>query len=659
MDTPGNSLVAEAVATAATDGAAPRFVSSALNYATGEMSIVFSEAIDATPGTNVDLTKIHVRDASGFPDTPDDLNELGPAVITEADSSTLSLTLTGTQAIGLRDTSGVSGGDGDANILDLDAAAVQDLNGLTNELANHSDLLIVEASDAALTGVSVTPSNSTVSQITSFTIALTNVNPIPANGKIQIVFPTQFNILSADNQVATNLVGIDGTLTASVTGLTMTLSRTGGTDVATATDVSFKIAGGLNGATAGATDTFIVRTQDNSSVNLDEKLDVASVTLAAVIAPVVIAPVAVTTSGGGGGGGGGYTRSTTPPADSNDRTSTISSTFSSIVNREKTYTRPIQVSTNLITNDAIERIKTVELTGETGVMTIQPNKESTLWVRIPENTTLTAATEWDGKINPPLTYSTTKVSILGGVILDSNEKLYRENVLQVIKVGSTKVPLSFSNKVAFEVPLEKGEEGDEVNVYSSPYGRDWTFVDTAEIRDGKVNFEADHFSYFAIESADSLHSSAPLSRFIDKMFTDISGHWAEDYINSIAERGVVNGKSEGIFAPNDLITRAEMTKVAVNALGFDVPASVDGAPFTDVDMDAWYSSYIKVAKENGIVQGMGSEFKPNDPVTRAAALKILIEAAGFADVFENYDTNYASKDGWWYVGFEDALIDEW
>lgn len=657
-DVAGNNIVAEGVAVAATDGAAPRFVSSALNYATGEMSIVFSEAIDATPGTNVDLTKIHVNDATGTNSPLTDLTASGPAVITEADSSTLSFTLTGTQVTALRATSNVSGGDGDANVLDLEATAVRDLNGLTNETdANHLDLAIVESSDATLTGASVTLSNSTVNQITNFTIAFTNVNAIPADGKIQIVFPNQFNILSADNQVATNLVGIDGTLTASVSGLTMTLTRSGGgTVVQNGTNISFKIAGGLNGSTAGATDTFIFRTQDSSDVTLDEKTDVAGVILAAVVAPVTTTTTS-SSGGGGGGGGGGYIRSI--PTDSNTQTSTVSSTFSSMATSEKTYTRPVQISSNLITNDAIERIKTVELTDEMGTITIQPNKQSTLWVKIPENTTLSADVDWDGKIEPPLFYSKTKVSSLGGNIVDSTSKLYRENVLQVVKVGSSKSTLHFSNKVIVQVPMENGEEGDVVRVYSSPYGREWTFVGEGEIKDGKINFETDHFSYFAIESSDNLHASAPLSRFVDKMFGDTAGHWAESYINNIASRGIVNGKSEGIFAPNNLITRAEMTKVAMNAFGFDVPTSVDLAPFTDVNMDAWYAAYVKTAKENGIVQGIGSEFKPNDPVTRAAALKILIEAAGFADVFENYNTNYASKDGWWYVGFEDALIGEW
>jgi len=63
---------------------------------------------------------------------------------------------------------------------------------------------------------------------------------------------------------------------------------------------------------------------------------------------------------------------------------------------------------------------------------------------------------------------------------------------------------------------------------------------------------------------------------------------------------------------------------------------------------------------NGIVEGVGrGRFAPNDRITRAAALKIIIEAAGFADVEETFQDNYAKKSGYTYVYFPDVLIDKW
>ena len=46
------------------------------------------------------------------------------------------------------------------------------------------------------------------------------------------------------------------------------------------------------------------------------------------------------------------------------------------------------------------------------------------------------------------------------------------------------------------------------------------------------------------------------------LFSDIAGHWAQDYINEAANAGIVDGYPDGTFRPQQLITRAEaMTMV--------------------------------------------------------------------------------------------------
>ncbi|MBQ8540585.1 MAG: S-layer homology domain-containing protein [Clostridia bacterium] len=51
---------------------------------------------------------------------------------------------------------------------------------------------------------------------------------------------------------------------------------------------------------------------------------------------------------------------------------------------------------------------------------------------------------------------------------------------------------------------------------------------------------------------------------VDK-FTDIKGHWAEDIINQAAEEGVVNGREDGTFGPDEPITRAEAVAMIMRA----------------------------------------------------------------------------------------------
>lgn len=139
-------------------------------------------------------------------------------------------------------------------------------------------------------------------------------------------------------------------------------------------------------------------------------------------------------------------------------------------------------------------------------------------------------------------------------------------------------------------------------------------------------------------------------------FVDTRGHWAESYINELYGKNIVGGKSLVRFDPNGEITRAELTKIAVNAFGHKVPASVSAKPFADVPVDAWFAPYIAVAKEKGIISGYLDGFHPNEYVNRAAALKILIEASGLpqlTDVEAPFHDVY--KKAWFYPYIASAV----
>lgn len=111
-------------------------------------------------------------------------------------------------------------------------------------------------------------------------------------------------------------------------------------------------------------------------------------------------------------------------------------------------------------------------------------------------------------------------------------------------------------------------------------------------------------------------------------FSDIVDHWAESYIGRIYKKGIVSGKSATRFDPNAEITRAELTKIALIAFGHTVPESGTGSAFEDVTASAWFARFVEKAYSLGIVSGYDDGFRPNQPISRAAALKILLEASG-------------------------------
>lgn len=159
----------------------------------------------------------------------------------------------------------------------------------------------------------------------------------------------------------------------------------------------------------------------------------------------------------------------------------------------------------------------------------------------------------------------------------------------------------------------------------------------------------------ALSEKDAGGGEPEVPDLLQPRFIDIQGHWAEDYIKDLYAQGYINGKSETRFDPNGEITRAELTKVAIKTFSY-YSSAVTEKPFRDVAEDAWYAPYIKAAKEQGIVQGVGQDFKPNDPVTRAAALKILFEASGLNQLTDvELSFRDTPKNAWFYTYVASAV----
>ncbi len=68
--------------------------------------------------------------------------------------------------------------------------------------------------------------------------------------------------------------------------------------------------------------------------------------------------------------------------------------------------------------------------------------------------------------------------------------------------------------------------------------------------------------------------------------------WASESIEKFFAENIIQGKSEGIFAPDDPVTRAEFAKML--ALTFGLEAKSENV-YTDVGENEWYNEYIKMA----------------------------------------------------------------
>ena len=105
--------------------------------------------------------------------------------------------------------------------------------------------------------------------------------------------------------------------------------------------------------------------------------------------------------------------------------------------------------------------------------------------------------------------------------------------------------------------------------------------------------------------------------------SDIGGHWAEESICALAEQGVITGDEDGRFRPEDPVTRAEFVAVLMRAEKWESKPYTGS--FTDVSAGAWYADVVETAKQNGVLQGYeDNTFRPEQAITREEMCKILV-----------------------------------
>lgn len=103
-------------------------------------------------------------------------------------------------------------------------------------------------------------------------------------------------------------------------------------------------------------------------------------------------------------------------------------------------------------------------------------------------------------------------------------------------------------------------------------------------------------------------------------------------VQELSALDVISGYDDGTFGPDKLVTRAEITKMIVDALAerSSAEASTESTKFADVSADHWAKGYINQGVANGFIAGMSdTEFDPDANVTYVQAQKMLVSAIGY------------------------------
>ena len=142
----------------------------------------------------------------------------------------------------------------------------------------------------------------------------------------------------------------------------------------------------------------------------------------------------------------------------------------------------------------------------------------------------------------------------------------------------------------------------------------------------------------------------------DEYFYDINGDASENEICNLYDREVVIGRKPHYYIPHDSVTRAEFLKIALLNSGLDVEGVRSGDDFTDVNSNDWFYDYVTFARDLGIVGADDGKFYPNEDITRAEAMAILVrlELDG-NDLDDLLDEDLDDSD----IDFNDVDDDDW
>ena len=256
--------------------------------------------------------------------------------------------------------------------------------------------------------------------------------------------------------------------------------------------------------------------------------------------------------------------------------------------------------------------------------------------------------------------------------LGVDSKVYPFDISLYIKGTDTKTEpnAGYAVKLSLPIPEELLDVKDQLSIM---HKSDDGTVETLNSQLTQINgawylvFEASEFSPYAlvVKDIDTYDETAGLPYYVDseenevfigfaangkyiapdgvtvlvkqnpKSFSDTGSHWAESYIDFVAEREIFNGTANNTFSPDAGMTRAMFATVIgrLYERSFGEFEVTNTHSFTDCNYSDYYAKYVDWAAKEGVVGGYGNgEFGPNDQITREQMAAILYRFADFLGV---------------------------
>lgn len=120
---------------------------------------------------------------------------------------------------------------------------------------------------------------------------------------------------------------------------------------------------------------------------------------------------------------------------------------------------------------------------------------------------------------------------------------------------------------------------------------------------------------------------------VNRYFEDAKGHWAEEAIQILMDKGVISGYPDGLVHPDAIITRGEFAALIARTMELPEPDESEVTiHFTDI-AGHWSEQHVEALIIAGIIQkdDFGTKFLPDEPITRMEMIRMLVRTIGKGD----------------------------
>ena len=120
-------------------------------------------------------------------------------------------------------------------------------------------------------------------------------------------------------------------------------------------------------------------------------------------------------------------------------------------------------------------------------------------------------------------------------------------------------------------------------------------------------------------------------------FTDVpADSWFYEDVDFVTTHGYFIGRGNGIFAPDDMLTREELATILARLDGANL-SNNDVSPYADVEAGRWSAAAIQWMSRTGITQGTGNgNFNPTGQLTRQELAVFVARFVEYYTARHNY-----------------------